>query len=251
MELRLHEIGMPTGGLFREGRWLGVSGFPPAAKAITPKIHQPGRAYTDGQPRFEDATGRFATAKFTVSEFGAIGRALVPFRTREIGGVNLLDRVKAFVSEVDPEHEHEIPAGRVPDAFFEDAYLLPLEYDPEVRVIDVEHDSTRETLERILRPQLELIGASIEPGISQHRDRRVTRLVMTTIYDLCAANERRPIAGIRYAALDHEWDAYVFWSPPRRVDLSAGLPRPLFPDDPLVIEVARSLGLRLPGEERA
>lgn len=248
MELPLHEVGMPEGGLFREGRWFDIARFPPPAKAITPQIHQPGGPLVDGQSRFEDATGRFATAKFTVSELGAVGRALVPYRLRrgEGEGLNFFDLVKQAITDVDPEHEYEIPVGAVPPSFFEDAYLLELGHDPDLRFVDLEHPSTRETLQRILAPQLELIGASIADGIGQNRDRRATRLVLTTIYDLCAANEEEPIAGIRYGALDPEWEAYVFWSPPQRVDLATGLPRPLFAEDEVVVEIARRLGLRLP-----
>lgn len=246
MDIDLREIRMPKDGLYRAGRWADVTAFPPPAQGISSRIHTPGPPLVDGYPRWEDAYGRFSTAKFSASSVAAIGRTIAGYRRYEPGGVNFFDRVKAFLSEPDAEAEPLVLENRIPPAFFEDAFLLKLEFDEELIFIDVEHPRTLETLRAILGPTFGVIGATMEEGISASRDRRVTRLAITTLYDLCAANGFDGIVGIRYRAPEPDWDAYVVWYPPRGVDLWTGLARPIFSDDDPVREAVKRLGLDLP-----
>lgn len=245
MDLDLREIRMPKEGLYRAGRWADVTAYPPPAKGIGLRIRTPGPPLIDGYPRWEDAYGRFSTAKFSASSLAAVGRTVAGYRRYVSGGINFLDKVKAFLSDPDEDVDPPILENRIPPAYFEDAYLLEFEHRSEFNFVDVEHPRTVETLRALLDPALGLIGASMEEGISQNRDRRVTRLALATLYDICVASGFDGIVGIRYRAPEPAWDAYVFWNPPR-TDLSAGLVRPLRPDDDSVREAAKRLGLELP-----
>lgn len=237
---------MPEGGLYRAGRWADVTVFPAPAKDITSRIHTPGPPLIDGYPRWEDAYGRFATAKFSATDMAAIGRTVAGYRRYVSEGTNFFDKVKGWLSEPDDESEPLVLENRIPPSYFEDAHLLHLEYDPEPCFINVDHPQTVRIIEELVGATLDAIGATVAGGISQNRDRRVTRLAMATLYNLCVTQGFDRIAGIRYAAPEPEWDAYVFWSPPRIIDLADALPVPVFPDDDAVREAAERLGLEPP-----
>jgi len=198
--------------------------------------------------RWEDIAGQFSTVKFSASDEAAVGRTLARFRGREIDGVSILDKIKSFLtSEPDNSAEPRLTYNQVPESYFEDAHLVHLGYDEEIHFIDVEHQRTRNTLSALLSGPLEIMGQNLEAGLSDQRDRRLTRLVTATLHELCGEHELDHVAGLRYKAPDKHWDAYVVWDGPARVDLGqAESVEPLFPDHPAVQKAVKTLGLELP-----
>ncbi len=203
----------------------------------------------DGYPRWEDAFGRFATAKLSASAKAAIGRTLAGYRRYERAGSGILDVFKSyFTDEHDNPAEPRLVESEIPPAYFEDAHLLHLEYDDSIRFIDVEHPRTRNTLKTLLAGPLEALNVTIDDGLSQNRDRRVTRLVISTLHDICRDQGYQHIVGIRYRAPEPDWEAYVLWNhPPPPVDLSTATVDPIFPDAEDLIAAAESLGVSVPG----
>jgi hypothetical protein len=144
-------------------------------------------------------------------------------------------------------NEPELVEAEIPTGYFEDAHRLHIEFDDEVCFIDVEHQRTRNTLASILEGQLSALGVTIDEGLSQNRDRRVTRLVISTLHDICRNHNRHHIAGIRYRALEPDWEAFVLWNPPSPpIDLGEASVTPIFPEDADLREAAEALGLRVP-----
>jgi hypothetical protein len=238
---------MPKEGLWRAGRWSDVERFPPPPRSIHSSVWSSGPELLDGY-RWEDISGRFSTVKLSASDEAAVGRTLARFRGRVIDGVSLLDKLKGFLSNpADNPTEPELTFNQVPDSYFEDAYLLHLGYDEDIRFIDVEHQRTRDTLSALLSAPLQIMGHDLEKGLSDQRDRRLTRLVTATLHELRNEYEMDHLAGLRYRAPDRHWDAYVIWDRPARVDLAqADSVEPLFPDHPAVQNAAKMLGLELP-----
>lgn len=243
----LREIGMPKSGLWRAGRWADVEQFPPPARSIQSSIWSPSPELLDGY-RWEDIAGRFSTIKLSASDEAAVGRTLARFRGREVEGVSILDQIKGFLSSApDNPAEPDLTYNQVPESYFEDAHLLHLAYDEEVHFIDVEHQRTLNTLSSLLSGPLKSMGHDFESGLSNQRDRRLTRLVTATLHEICNEHELDHVAGLRYRAPDKHWDAYVAWDSPARVDLSqAESVEPLFPEHPAVQKAVRTLGLDLP-----
>ncbi len=237
---------MPKKGLWRAGRWTDVNRFPPPARSIHSIALLSGPPLLDGY-RWEDAFGRFATAKFSASGEAAVGRTIARYRKRVIDGVSLLDMMKGFLTAPsDSPSEPTLRENAIPASYFEDAYLLHLEYDPDLRFIDLEHQRTRDTLKQLLSGQLASVAQTVEQGLSQQRDRRVTRLVTATLHDLCDSPPYEEIAGFRYRAPDKHWDAYVFWDTPARIDLSQGESvKPISPASPELQAAMTTLGLSL------
>lgn len=246
MDLGLHEIGMPEEGLFRGGRWADVIKFPPPAPDISSRILTPGPLLVDGYPRWEDAYGRFSTAKFSATKMAAVGRPMAGFRRYVSGGINFLDKMKGYFLAEPDGGEPAVHENRVPPSHFEDAHVLYLDYDPDLRFVDLDHPETVQMIEAIVGTSLTAIGADLGGGISQNRDRRVTRLVMATVYNLCGDYGFDKIVGVRCAAPEPEWDSYVFWNPPPGIDLTEGLVKPVSPYHEAVREAARRLELELP-----
>lgn len=249
MDFELHEQGMPESGLYRAGRWTDVASFPQPAEAISPRLFSAGPPLVDGYPRWEDAYGRFSTAKFSVSAKSAIGRTLAGYRRFERDDTGILNILKGFfTSEFDNPNEPELVEGTIPRDYFKNTRLLHLEYDENVSFIDVEDQRTRHTLEDFLAGPLQALGVANGDGLSQHRDRRVTRIVMSMLHDICRHDRNRQhIAGIRYRAPEPDWEAFVLWSPPPpSIDLSAATVDPIFPMDPNLVDAAKSLGLSIP-----
>jgi len=162
--------------------------------------------------------------------------------------VSILDKIKGFLtSPPDSPTEPELTFNEIPESYFEDAYLLHLDYDEEVRFIDVEHQRTRNTLAAILSGPLGSMGHDLSQGLSGQRDRRLTRLVTATLHDICSGLPLDHVAGLRYKAPDKHWDAFVLWDSPARIDLSqAQSVKPLFPDNAAVQNAAKTLGLKSP-----
>jgi hypothetical protein len=239
---------MPKQGLFRAGRWTDVDTFPAPAQAISPRLFSAGPPLNDGYPRWEDAFGRFSTAKFSATPMAAIGRTLADYRRYEEGGSGILNIFKSFFTHgSEDDAEPVLVEAMIPESYFEDAHRLRLGYDSDLRFIDVEHQRTRNTLQEILEGPLQALGVTIDEGLSQNRDRRVTRLVMSTLHDICLADERRQVIGIRYRTPDPEWEAFVMWNPPSpAIDLAGADISPIFPDDDDLMEAAGSLGLQIP-----
>jgi len=240
------EIRMPKEGLWRAGRWTDVEQFPPPPRSIQASIWS-GPEVLDGY-FWEDVTGRFATVKLSASDEAAVGRTLARFRGRKIEGVSILDKFKSFLTNPgDNPAEPELTYNRVPEAYFEDAHLLHLDCDKDIHFIDIEHQRTRDTLATLLARPLEIMGYTMEEALTTQRDRRITRLVTTTLHDICTEYKQDHVAGLRYKAPEKHWDAYVIWDRPARIDLrQAASVEPLFPDHPAVQKAVKNLGLELP-----
>jgi hypothetical protein len=245
-DLRL--IRMPKQGLYRAGRWADVVNFPPPADPI-PNLYSAGEPLVDGYPRWEDAFGIFSTAKLSASPEAAIGRTLAGYRLAERGGAGMIDRIKGFfVSEPDNPAEPELIENTIPPSYFEEAYRLSIACDESLWFVDVEHQRTRNTLATVLSGPLSIFDAEIDAGLSQNRDRRVTRLVMSTLYDICRGDPAfENVAGIRYKAPEPHWDAYVLWRPPELLELhKVKVVEPIFPEDNDLKKAAKTLGLNVP-----
>jgi hypothetical protein len=237
---------MPSDGLWRAGRWADVDRFPPPARSIHSVVLSPGPPLLDGY-RWEDAFGRFSTAKFSASGEAAVGRTIARYRRRVVNGVSILDKIKGFLT-ADPDNPTEptLRENIIPASYFEDAYLLHLEFNPQLQFIDIEHQRTRDALKTVLISQLASMGQKIDAGLSQCDDRRLTRLVTATLHDICDSPPYDEIAGFRYRAPDRHWDAYVFWDSPARIDLTQERSvEPIFPDSPELQAAMATLDLSL------
>jgi hypothetical protein len=236
---------MPKEGLWRAGRWADVVRFPPPPRPV--HVLPTGNPVLEGY-RWEDAFGQFSTAKLSVSAEAAIGRTLARYRRREISGLSILDTIKGFLTNApDNPAEPDLIDNTIPISYFEDAHRLYMEYDDNFRFIDIEHDRTQDTLRRLLADPLEGMGGSIGPDLSQHRDRRLTRLVTTTLHEIRGEMSLDHVAGLRYKAPEKHWDAYVLWDSPMGIDLSkAESVTPIFPYDADLQAAAKTLGIRVP-----
>jgi hypothetical protein len=236
-------VDMPTDGLFRAGRYSDLLDFPAPAD----KLSLRGPPLRDGY-RWEDLRGRFATIKYSRSTEGAVGRTIVRFQERVIAGVSLVDLIKSVFSDEPDDGEPELVPNRVPEAYFEDAHLLWLPQQEGVMFVDLEDPETLEVLHANLAPQLADVGLRIRSGLAHdERDRRVTRLVMSSLHAICAAPGYEHVAGIRYAGESHVgWDAYVAWNRPRRLDVGEAATEPLYPSHRAVLAAAKTLSLDLP-----
>ena len=117
-------------------------------------------------------------------------------------------------------------------------------HDEDVSFIDIEHQRTRNTLSDVLPGRF---ADRVGTDLSQHEDRRLTRLVLAVIHDICQQPPYDHVAGVRYTTMHRHWDAYVLWNPPMRVDLMAAESvRPVFPDDDDLLAAVRMLGLEAP-----
>jgi len=236
---------MPDEGLWRAGRWADVVRFPPPPRPIPVAPH--GIPLLEGF-RWEDAFGHFATAKLSISAEAAIGRTLARYRGREIGGLSILDTIKAFLTHgPDNPGEPELVENTIPASYFEDAHRLYMAHDDSVQFIDIEHPQTQETLKGLIPDAMGNLGEDFNGNLGQQRDRRLTRLITTTLFQLCNEWSLDHIAGLRYKAPDSHWDAYVLWESPTGIDLSeAESVTPIFPDDTDLQAAAKTLGLTVP-----
>lgn len=251
MKVDFREVRMPKDGLFRAARWRrDVDRFPPPVQSIGPSLGVPGEPLNDGEPRWEDAYGQFATAKFSKTSMAAIGRTLAEYRAYQEAGVGgVLDFFKGFFTHR-PDHPDEpVPVpGRIPEDYFGGAHRLHLDHDSDLGFIDVEHPRTRDTLSEALAGPFGAMGITIDEGLSQNQDRRVTRLVMTTLHDICLASGRDQVVGIRYRTPDPEWEAFVMWNPPAPpgIDLPGADISRISRNDEDLIEAAGWLDLTIP-----
>lgn len=239
---------MPASGLFRVERWADLSTFPPAAEPAR-LTREP---VYDGY-RWEDLFGRFATAKFSETPSAAIGRSVARYRERYVpdpsqpssgATLSVIDAIKRFLVH-EPDAGPLIgPANQIPLSYFEDAYQMEFEYMADLQFVDLEHTDTRAALEQIDGYLFPLLGLDATPkDISGHRDRRVTRLVTSLLYQWCdevAGYEQ--VAGLRYSSQDPGWDGYVVWAPTSLPYDSPSI-EPLSPCDDSVREAAEQLGL--------
>lgn len=264
---------MPAEGVYRAGRWEDIDAFPQPVPAIALAVAAP---LHDG-PRWEDLTARFATAKCSRSAEAAIGRIIARYRPRvvppspttirEVNGerivtqarddfCGIIEVIKRFLSEA-PDHngEPELVDGEVPAAVLDDLYLIHIPHNPAVSFVDLDHRSTRETLKTIFGDRLQRLGMRKidENNLAREPDRRLTRLILGTIYDLCADGRFGPAAGIRIGGQpDEPWESFIYWSHPSLVDLAADDVRRRWvtPWDEDLITAAKRLKLRLPDDGR-
>jgi len=228
----------PEGTLYRAGRWADLYVFPPPALPLT---FSPA-PLLDGH-RWEDAYGRFSTIKFSASAESAVGRTIARYRLREVEGQGIIDRIKGYlIADPDNADEPELIDNVVPDSYFDDAHRLEVPNLESVRFVDLEAEATQAIVAEVVATELSLFGYDRQEPITQARDRRVTRIVMTRLRAFC---QETNIAGIRYAAPDSRWDAFVQWSPSSEVDLEARAAEPILPTDPDFIAAAKRLGLHL------
>jgi hypothetical protein len=251
MNVDLREVRMPKDGLWRAARWRSdLDCFPAPARPISEGMFTPGPPLNEWYPRWEDVYGQFATLKFSATAMAAVGRTLTDYRgyrEEKTGGV--LDMFKAFFAHgADYEGEPVPVPAEIPNDYFLHAHRLHLNYDPDLSFIDVEHPRTRETVAEALQGPFALMQVTIGESLSQNRDRRVTRLVMSALHDICRASGRDQVVGIRYKTPDPEWEAFVMWDPPPPpgLDLPAAQITRISRGDQDLIEAARFLGLKIP-----
>jgi hypothetical protein len=155
--------------------------------------------------------------------------------------------MKEFLAHApDREGEPELRSNVVPRPYFEDAYCLHVPCTPEVMFVDLEHPRTHTLLQDVIGDALKLFGIEeIDRDLAQTRDRRVTRFVLRTLYDICRSEEYSHVAGLRYASPDKSWDAYVVWNEPERLDLDAEdvTVWPILPWDDHLVAAMRTLGI--------
>jgi hypothetical protein len=227
-------IEMPESGLHRAGRWWDVEQYPAPAVSISDDIATP---LFDG-PRWEDISGQFATVKLSTTAEGAVGRIFAKYQRSDIveaaegwatenpdlhGGV--VNRMVAWFSGEDtPDYagELELRDGVVPAAIFERLYEVHLPHDPSLRFIDISSPETLVEIDEMFGSVFS--GLGLDPvmpdtNLARLRDRRQPRIVLSLLHSLYSL---QGIAGIRVCGNpDPEWESYVVWSPPERVDLVA------------------------------
>jgi hypothetical protein len=238
----------PPSGLYRAGRWSDVDSYPPPSKPMS--LKQP---ILDG-PRWEDMAGEFATISCFATPEAAIGQAISRFRHRHTDPARkqgLIDAILAFLdSEPDPDRDFQLTEGHVPDAVFDDLYLIHIPEEPDVCFVDLRHTDTINVLQRYLAPALRDVCAEpLGTEFSDARDRRVTRLITTVLHSVSQSGLLGPVGGLRLPSdLDPAWDQFIVWSPPRFVDLSDdGVSmRWVAASDQDAVRAADRLGLVLP-----
>jgi hypothetical protein len=261
-------VSMPPEGIHRAGRWDDVDQFPQPEPPIGLAVASP---LLDG-PRWEDLASRFATVKCSRSAEAAIGRIIARYRPRvvppgpsivqEVEGEQVVSAREEYCGIVDvlkrflthpPDHEGEpaLVVGEVPPDVLDDLYVLHIPFDRAVSFVDIDHHSTREALNSVFGGTLELLGMRSLDGnnLAREPDRRLTRLVLGTLYDLCARGNYGNVAGIRIGGQpDEPWESFVYWSNPAHVDLTADdiALRWVAPWDDDLIAAATRLNLRLP-----
>lgn len=214
----MHTIKMPKAGLYRAGRWGDVDTYPAPAPMIW--LGQP---QEDGF-RWEDAFGVFATANCSASEHAAIGRTIARYRRAvDSEGRSVAEAIKDFMSGPPDDGEPDLVDGVVPTGVFDDLYSIHIPADESIDFVDLEHDDTRKILVEQLDGVLHSLGLGpLCESLTREKDRRVTRLAMSAIYNLSMDGRYGAVAGIRCAGEpDRSWDTFVLWSPPERVTLAA------------------------------
>jgi hypothetical protein len=209
---------------------------------------------TDGY-RWEDAKGEFATVKCSATPEAAIGRIFARYR-RKVDpktGQGPLNRIYSFLSGPPDPGDPELYEGRVPRDIFDDLHLIHLPADSGVVFVDIDHQTTRRTLDGQLGTALTALGVGpLSANLAREEDRRITRLAMRALYSLCADGRFGPVAGIRHAGQpDPEWEAFVLWCPPELVSLEGdevGF-RWIAPWDAASQAAAKTLGLELPPDD--
>jgi hypothetical protein len=127
-------------------------------------------------------------------------------------------------------------------------YLIHIPASISPTFVDLEHQSTRALLKEVLGESLERLGLGQIEGndLAREPDRRLTRLVLRALHDLCAGSN---VAGVRIPGQpDEAWESFVVWSNPPLVDLVRDRDelRWVSPVDPDLLKAAKTLGLRLP-----
>jgi hypothetical protein len=249
---------MPEEGLHRAGRWHDVERYPQsAAPIVATSLTEP---LLDG-PRWEDSNGRFATVKLSQSAEAAIGRIFAKYQRRVFAvdedapshpdvHSGIVNRVLEWFSgepEPDYEHEPELSEGAVPADIFNRLCEIYVPYNADLRFIDISAPETLTAIDDALGGALKPLGFGGVAGINLARepDRRLPRLILTLLH----ARYSSEYAGIRVCGQpDPEWESYVLWSPPERIDLAAEQNAfryvAVWDDD--AIKAAERLGVRLP-----
>jgi hypothetical protein len=246
-----HLMGMPRSGLFRVERWADLRTFPPAAEPSRLRRNPVHDGY-----RWEDLFGQFATAKFSETPSAAIGRSAARYQERRVAdpdspgsgaSLSLIDAIKRFLIDEPDEGPLIGPANSIPPSYFEDAHQMKRDYADSVSFIDLEHAETHATLEEIDGDMFTFFGLpGVPDDISGNRDRRVTRLVTSLLYQWCGSVPGyEQVAGLRYSSHDPGWDGYVLWEPSRLRFADASID-PLSPCDDAVREAAAQLGVADP-----
>jgi hypothetical protein len=249
-------VPIPPDGLYRVSRWEDVERFPHPAPSIAPlALTEP---LTDG-PRWEDANGQFATVKCSRTSVAAIGRVFARYRPRIIelpvdpaadpdlygGIVNRM--LRFFTHEPDNDQEPELVEGVVPAEIFPRLCEIHLPASLDLSFIDIEDPATLREIAAMYGETIERLGLPPIEGnnLARESDRRLPRLVLTLLYVLHSETH----AGVRIAGQpDEDWESFVLWSPPDRVDLRAhnDMFRWVGPWDEDAIRAANHLGVRLP-----
>jgi hypothetical protein len=239
-------VKLPADGVYRAGRWQDVDRFPAPAPAIALPFTSP---LCTGS-RWEDVSAGFATIKCSRSAEAAIGRTIARYRPRTIPpqGSGMIAALKHFFSEPPDEGEPALAEGIVPRDMLTSLYLIHIPGSVSPSFVDIEHESTGARLEQVLGESVEGLGlGSIEGNdLAREPDRRLTRLVLRALHDLCADED---VAGVRIPGqLDEAWESYVVWSSPPLIDPARDRDelRWVSPMDPDLIRAAKALGLRLP-----
>ncbi len=223
-------VGMPERGLWRAGRWADVDRYPAPAGRL--RLSSP---VLDG-PRWEDAFGRFATAKCSATPEAAIGRTIARYRPRDVPNGpeqdvasthdnrprGIINVILAYLEGPADDGEPELVDGEVPADVNDDLYLIEVPASRGAVFVDLGDPNTLRALDEMLREALDALGvtANLE-NICRETDRRVTRLAMRALHSQFSDGSLGPVAGVRYPGQpDPEWEAFVLWSPPTLVELT-------------------------------
>jgi hypothetical protein len=258
-------VRLPPDGIYRAGPQQVVDSFPEPAPALA--LTSP---LCDGF-RWEDVSAGFATIKCSRSAEAAIGRTIAHYRAatplpspalaREVAGVKvsgpptrqgrgMIAAIKNRMSHPPDRGQPTLVEGALPPDVLASLYLLHIPGSISPTFVDLEHPSTRAALTELLGESLERLGLRQigDSNLAREPDRRLTRLVLRALHDLCAGSN---VAGVRIPGQpDEAWESFVVWSTPPLVDLVRDRDelRWVSPVDPDLVKAAKTLGLRLPYE---
>jgi hypothetical protein len=251
----MRTIPMPGEGLYRAGRWGDVERFPALPTPIEGLAL--GQPQLDG-PRWDDASGGFATAKCSRTSEAAIGRVFARYRARVVppndtetadddlhGGI--INVIKGWLThEPDYEHEPELVSGIVPSEIFPRLCEIHLPASLGLEFIDIADEDVQREIVGFAGDLFERLGlpSLVGNNLARERDRRLSRLVLSVLHELHGANA----AGIRVPGQpDDAWESFVIWDS-AGVDFAvdADAFRWVAPWDEDAVNAAKCLDVRLP-----
>jgi hypothetical protein len=245
---RVALVEAPQAGLYRAGRWIDVSTYPPAPRPTSLHATEP-MLYGS---RWSDPLGKFSTVSLSITPEAAVGQYLARFRRATTAeGTGIVDAILAFLKGPPDPGEPELVVGAVPAAVFDDLCLLRVHFEGRPPLlVDLESPATRAALaeyrDRLGAP---VGGAPDDVDLARTVDRRLTWLAIRALYEACAARSVGPAAGIIYRdPMSPHWASVVAWSPPALISLDdeAMEVRALAPADLAVQRSAEQLDLLLP-----